>query len=279
MGKALNGPYGHLQGKVGTLVHYMLKGQPVVRIVGAPPKKRSQKQKANQQAMSLIMDLLRPALRFINTGFELQARDTVWNPHNLAVSYNKKHALQGEYPNISVDYSKVMVSKGELPQAKNLKMEQEKNGLRISWDPQTQNKGDYADDMVMVLVLHPATGQAYCLLNVGQRGAGSCFVELEDNKATAQTEVYLCFRSSSGKKISDSVYLGNLNGVTESKEKPHQKARRQKLESRFKAVSANYYKQIANNNGVKPKAKAFHSLEAEYHMLKSRLEKPPGTAS
>lgn len=275
MGKAFNGPYGHIQGKVGGLVHYMLKGQPIVRAVGVNTKPPTQKQKANRQAMAVTMELLRPALRFINAGFQLEAADTTSNPHNLATSYNKKHALKGEYPNISVDYGKVMVSKGELPLAGNMKMEQENNGIRISWDPKHQDLGDYADDLAMVLVLHPATQQAYCLLNAGHRGAGSCFVEVEGNKSTAQTEVYLCFRSSDGMNISDSVYLGNLNGAVEKKEKPHQKVKRQKMEARFNSISANYFKQIADNHGVKPENKDFRCLEKEYELLKKRLEDPP----
>lgn len=282
MGKAFNGPHGHLQGKVGSLVYYTLKGQPIVRVVGVNTKPPTQKQKANRKAMAVTMELLTPALRFINTGFQLAADGTTSNPHNLATSYNKKHALKGEYPNISVDYSKVMVSKGELPQASNLSMEREDNKLRISWDPQHQDKGDYADDIVMILVLHPGTKQAICMLNAGQRGLGSCFVELERNKSAAQTEVYICFRSSDGTGISDSIYLGGLNGEAENAEKQkaqRQEEKRKKTEDRFKSVSAAYHQQIADHNGVKPKSKAFRTLESEYLMLKNRLEKPAGTAS
>ncbi|WP_169304376.1 DUF6266 family protein [Pedobacter frigoris] len=35
------------------------------------------------------------------------------NQHNEAVSYNKRFALQGEYPDIAMDFSKALVSKGE----------------------------------------------------------------------------------------------------------------------------------------------------------------------
>lgn len=267
-----NGPHSHPNGKIGNLIYYLLNGQQVVRNVGVNTKPPTRKQKANHQAMAVTMDLLRPALRFINTGFQLEAAGTTRNPHNLATSYNKKHALKGEYPNISVDYSKVMVSKGNLPLAKNLKMDAENNGIRISWDPQHQDKGDYADDLVMVLVLHPATKQANCLLNAGHRSAGSCFVELEGNKLTAQTEVYLCFRSSDGFNISDSIYLGNLNGASDSLKELKKKQKQNALKAHFEQIKAKYFQQLKDAGQVKPTHKNFRSLEKEYHALKKRLE-------
>lgn len=274
MGKSFNGPYGHLNGKVGKLVHYMLKGQPIVRVVGAPSKKRSHKQKANQQAMSVIMNLLRPASRFINAGFELMARDTVWNPHNLAVSYNKRQALKGEYPKLSVDYSKVQLSQGDLPLAKKLEMKREENGIRISWDPAMQDQGDYDDDMVMVMTLYPEKDKANCILNATQRGTGSCFIPLEHPEGT-QIEVYLAFKSSDGSGVSDTAYLGNLNGVAESKEERRKKEKRKAIENRLKIISANYFKQIQDNKGVKPQSNRFRALEKEYQDLKQRLDNLP----
>lgn len=40
-----NGAYGHPNGKIGKLIHYMLKGQPVVRVVGRKSNKLSDKQR------------------------------------------------------------------------------------------------------------------------------------------------------------------------------------------------------------------------------------------
>lgn len=103
-----NSAFGHPNGKIGGMVYYMLKGQAVCRMIGEQGKP-SIKQKANYQAMEVTMRLVKPMKEFIRNSFELEARGTVKNPHNLAVSYNKKQALQGEYPNIRVDYSKVVL--------------------------------------------------------------------------------------------------------------------------------------------------------------------------
>lgn len=274
MAKSPHGPYGHLNGRVGDLVHYTLKGQSIVRMIGIITKAPTTKQKANRQAMSVIMDLLRPALRFINAGFELEARNTVCNPHNLAVSYNKKHALKGEYPKLEVDYSKVQFSQGVLPLANGLKMEREAGGIRISWDPKHQDQGDYADDIVMVVAIRPAKERAECMLNAGQRGTGTCFLPLDPSDQT-QTEVYLCFKSSDGSGVSKTAYLGNLNGLAGSAMHKAQQKKYKEKQARFARLEAAYVKQVEENGGVKPKYKRFLALEREYEALKRWLDDHP----
>lgn len=279
MAKSPNGPYSHPNGKIGGVVHYMLKGQCISRIVGVPPEKRSIKQKANQQAMSVIMNALRPALRFINAGFELQARNTVWNPHNLAVSYNKKHALTGQYPKLAVDYSKLRFSTGTVPLADHLKMEKEGTGIRISWDPQTHpDQGDYADDMVMVLALFPSKNKADCVLNATQRGTGHCFFDL-DQAAGKHAEIYVCFKSSDGTAISETAYLGNPNAAEDEVKNVVIPPKETNIPARFQVVEATYLKLIAENGGVKPKHKSFRMVEKKYEALKRRLKGLPGTPS
>ncbi|WP_157262405.1 DUF6266 family protein [Pedobacter sp. PACM 27299] len=79
--------------------------------------------------MSVTKGLLKPMADFINVSFKLEAEGTVKNPHNLATSYNKKHALTGQYPDIKVDYSKVILSKGSLEMAQDLKLSKGRKGL------------------------------------------------------------------------------------------------------------------------------------------------------
>lgn len=271
MAKSPNGPHGNLIGKVGNLVHYMLKGQNVVRTVGAPSKHRSTKQKANQQAMTVLMDALRPALRFINAGFELKARNTVWNPHNLAVSYNKKHALQDTYPKLRVDYSKLCFSQGSVPMAKDLHAQKEAGGIRISWNPTLQHEGDWNDDIVMVMALFPGKERAEYQLNAGLRVTGNCLLALPQNWLDQQMEIYLVFKSSDGTGISDTAHIGSLNApaTVASTQKAQKKV--QVLKANFKAVEATYFRKIKENNDIKPQTRAFRRLEKEYEILRQKV--------
>ena len=269
------GPHGPVIGKVGNLVSYILNGQVVTRTIGHKSNKHSKDQLANYQAMTVTMNLLRPITAFINSSFEIEARGTVKNQHNLATSYNKKQALKGEYPNIRVDYSKVVLSYGNLPVAENLKMQKTDTGLQITWDTGNGRR----DDMVMVLICHPLKGLSSGSINACRRDAGAHFFPLSKEDLAQQLEAYICFKSADGKQISDSVYLGNFNGEAGSPEEKAQQEKYQLLKTRFDQVSAEYFRIIDLRIATDLSSKAFRNLETEYKALQLKLEHLPGKPS
>lgn len=267
------GPHGPLIGKVGNLVSYILNGQVVTRTVGHKRTKHSKDQLANYQSMAVTMRLLKNMTTFINSSFEIEARGTVKNQHNLATSYNKKQALKGEYPNISVDYSKVVLSYGDMEIAQNLKMVKTNTGIQISWDTQE----GLAHDMVMILVYQPVDGTSRNYINACRRDAGNHFIPFEEEeRLQEQLEVYICFKSANGKRISNSVYLGNLNGEMETEEEKHEKKKYDALKDRFEQVSADYLRMQQLDRGLHTSTKAFRTLEKEYQVLKNKLDHLPG---
>ncbi|WP_316751939.1 DUF6266 family protein [Pedobacter gandavensis] len=272
------GPFGHPSGKIGNTIFYMLKGQPVCRSNGKPGKV-SLKQKANRQEMSVAMELLKPMKDFINVSFKMESAGSVKNPHNLATSYNKKQALTGDYPNIKVDYSKVVLSRGLLEMATDLKVSKAADGLQLSWDSGMEEHSAL-DDIMMVLVSHPTRKRASTFLNAGRRGDGSCFIPLDkDWMLKEQMEVYVCFKSSNEKLISDSAYLGNLNGAPDS---PLEKAEKEKytgIKARFVQVAADYEKKKMDYAEGVIGSKAFRHLEKEYQVLRDKLAHMPGKPS
>lgn len=270
MAKATNGPLGALNGKLHNLVFYILNGQPVVRTIGDPGKP-SRNQLANRQAMSVTMGLVRTITEFISVSFELEAKGTVRNAHNLATSYIKKQALKGEYPNISVDYSKVLLSKGILPGAKDLKIEKKEKGVLVSW----YASGRY-DDIVMVLLCHPLRRKATSVINAGRRDAGSCFIAVPEDFVDEPIEAYICFKAADGKAISNSSYIGNLNGEVESPKEIEEKRQYTAVKQRFDVVEADYLQQLKDNWGERVDSKAFRNLEKEYEVLKNKLDHLPG---
>ncbi|MBB2149091.1 DUF6266 family protein [Pedobacter gandavensis] len=274
MAIASNGPQGHLNGKVGNLVFYMLNGQPVVRLIGRKGKP-SILQLANYQGMAVTTKLLSRMGGFIKLGYGLQARGTVHNAHNLATSYHKKQALKGEYPNISIDYSKVKLSQGLMSETKDLKINKVSGGLEISWDPR-----DYADlsynDSVMVMICCPETGKDREYLNIARRSEGKCFIPLFEEVLNQQIEPYISFISADGAMVSDSVYLGNLNGEGLNEIEKQQQVKYQQVKSRFDQLEGSYSRQLKENYGEIPKTKAFKCLEKEYKAVQKQLLHLPG---
>lgn len=275
MALSLNGPHGHLKGKIGNLVYYVLNGQPVVRTIGDPGKP-SKNQKGNQQAMSVTMKAVKSMKDFINSSFEPEARGTIRNPFNLAVSYNKKLALQGAYPDIKVDYSKIVLSYGDLPLAYDLKMVKTDAGVLVSWGPDHEDFNARDNDMVMLMLCHPLHHKSTTALNACRRDAGQYFFPLSHAMLNEPIEGYICFKSANGKHISDSAYLGNLNGEMDSLEEEHQKKKYTALKTRFDQIAPDYLQQLSDNHGNPVDSKAFRNLEKEYQVLKHKLEHLPG---
>ncbi|WP_222536835.1 DUF6266 family protein [Pedobacter polysacchareus] len=275
MAKCTVGPYGHPSGKIGNVVFYMLNGQLISRGIGKPGKP-SLKQLANRQAMSMTMELLRPMTDFINVSFSLESAGTIRNPHNLATSYNKKQALIGEYPNLKVNYEKVVLSKGSLESIKDLDISKGEKGLNLTWNSDYTEHAD-TDDILMVLLSHPSKNKASTFLNAAKRVDGSCFIPLSKEwMMTEQMEIYVCLRSANGKLISDSLYGGNLNGAPESAAQKAETAHYYLTKMRFDQVAADYHKKRMDDAEGVHKTKAFRHLEREYHVLKDKLTRLPG---
>jgi len=271
-----NSAFGHPNGKIGGMVYYMLKGQAVCRMIGEQGKP-SIKQKANYQAMEVTMRLVKPMKEFIRNSFELEARGTVKNAHNLAVSYNKKQALKGEYPNISVDYSKVVLSYGELPGARDFSISKTETGLIVNWNPESYTGGHDGDDILMIQLCYPLRKKGDSLLNASRRDAGQVFIPVSECFIQESIEAYACFKSADGKQISNSIYLGNINGTVKSAEEQAAQERYTILKTRFDHIEPDYLtrkKQI--ELCLKTENKAFRNLETEYLSLKDKLAHLPG---
>ncbi|WP_316746442.1 DUF6266 family protein [Pedobacter gandavensis] len=281
MSVSRNGMHGYPSGKLGNVVSYMLRGQLVHRTVGKPGKP-SPKQKANHESMRVITHFLGHFKDYLNNGYELEARGTIRNQHNLAVSYNKKNALQGEYPNISIDYAKIQFSKGTLQNPEGLRMEKVEGGLQISWDPLYQSgMGSQYDDCLQLAVYFPKSRRQKIELNFSKREMGTAFLALAEEELESSMEVYLFLSAANHDTVSDTIYLGNLNGAFEKpKIKVKTAGKAGELENdpaadlaalaRYEQVSAQYKAQMKLKPEERLSVKVFRNLETEYLVLANR---------
>ncbi|RQO74853.1 hypothetical protein DBR43_05590 [Pedobacter sp. KBW06] len=214
MGKLIGGPFGVLHGRVGNLVGYVLKGQNVMRQIGKSEKPLTPARKANCEKMTVVNRFLQPALPFIQVGFRFEVAGTNRNAYNEAVSYNKMNALKGEYPDISMDYSKVLVSKGNLAVAKQPQMERTEEGLLFTWDPSCVSN-EQKHDRVMLLVCFPELGEMSYHPSGSKRSDGRDLLPIEWSFKDAHMEAYISFVNAVGTKVSDSVYVGSIAAVVQ----------------------------------------------------------------
>jgi hypothetical protein len=211
MGKLINGIFGGFHGRIGNLVGYTLKGKYIIRRIGKSAKPLTPRRKANCQKMTVVNEILSPSLDVIRAGFRLAVAGTDKNEYNEAVSYNKKNAVQGAYPNISLDYTKVLLSMGTLPAAIHPTISQADDKITFSWTVTADQAYQYANDRAMLVVYFPDLKESCCDLIGSKRIEGASTLKIDPGHVNERMEAYISFVKDNGKEVSNSVYAGALN--------------------------------------------------------------------
>ncbi|WP_316820302.1 DUF6266 family protein [Pedobacter gandavensis] len=242
MGKLNNGLFGGFSGRVGNLVGYMLNGKPVIRLIGHSTKKLTPARKANCQKMTVVNSFLRSNMTFIRNGFRLITAGTDQNFYNAAVSYNKKHAVKGEYPNLNMDYSKAMVSMGSLLKAGKTEISQHEDGVEFNWEVPADLPWLNRNDRAMLLIHFPDADVSTYVLSGSRRHVGKEVVAIDPNLANSRMEAYISFINEDATEISDSVYAGSLNIKSIEPENVEEETLEKPAEIREKTNKINQHK-------------------------------------
>ena len=200
----INGPF---KGKVGSVVSYQWRGVWVMRSVPkVSTKKKSLKQLANQQKMSVVQKLLQRMIVFIRKGYHLEGEKRRMSAFNAAMSYNKKNAIKGEYPNFEIDYEKVRFAEGDLEGPENLQVERLEDRVDFTWNPLPKDNGSY-DDQAMILLISKENDATIGELSgaLRQEGKQSIFIKSQAF-ITHCFEAYFAFISDDRSRVSDSEY-------------------------------------------------------------------------
>lgn len=207
-----NGYFGNgWSGKMGNLVFYTLNGKSIVRKIGKNTKPPTEKQLSNRMEMGLVMALLSSLTEFIRVSFNEVSAGTTKSGYNMAVSYNKKNAVSGVYPDIKIDYEKVMLSQGKLKPASGSQVTLVPEGLKFDWPYSGNEPWPQENDQLMAVAYFPLLGTAVYLIFGAARKKGTDILPLPADMLGAYMEVYLSFVSANRKYNSDSLYLGSLN--------------------------------------------------------------------
>lgn len=211
MAKMKRGILGPISGKLGPVVGGVWKGIAYLR--GAPKKKRksvprSKAQIENEQKMKFVNEVLVPFHPFINIGFENMAiRKTAIS---AAFSTNYHTAITGVYPNLGVDYSQLILSKGRLPGLDSpLAFLSDPDTLQLSWLASESEKALY-NDQLMLVVYAPGLGIADGFIGAALRRDLHYSFRLTPRLVGEPLEVYVSLTSFNRKKIANSIYLGRI---------------------------------------------------------------------
>jgi len=211
MGKLPNGPLGAFTGRLGNIVSYVLNGQIIVRTIGINNKPPTPKQKTNRMKMKVINELVQNTYWAMHAGFTAVSAGTVHNYANLAIKHNNPNALKGVYPNIEVDYPKVLFSHGNLLQPIDPKVEVVAEGLKFSWDPSTQLNDESALDQVSMIAYCPEKKEMFFIKSGQRRHEGSDILPVDKKYLGLALEVYMSFVADDRLDVSTTTYIGRID--------------------------------------------------------------------
>lgn len=219
MAKLIEGFLGAFQGILGTGEGYIRKGVPMIRAKKRKTKKKASKlQLAQRQKMKVVNDFVKTMTPFVATGFELIAQNETFTANNAAKSYQMLNALQGEYPNISINYSAAVLTKGTLPTPANPTTEAVESGVKFNWNFNPQLDNEHKRDQVMMLVHAPMLEydpnkkkeKSIFSLSGARRKEGTDILELPVYFKNTELHLYIAMIADDRKSISDSVYVDTM---------------------------------------------------------------------
>ena len=124
---------------------------------------------------------------------------------------NIAKAITGDFPDVSIDFSKVTILSGELASpCGTMHHLPGTNKLYFSWATCVQSNSNRNDEL-MAMIYSPATSGFWCEPNLGiTRADGFCTIDVPEEFNGAEAHVWLAYRSADQKYLSDSSYMGRV---------------------------------------------------------------------
>jgi hypothetical protein len=211
MAKINHGILGPVHGKIGSVVGATWKNIPYLRL---PPRKKSKKtqptpaQIACREKFKFVQEWLLPFFPYVTIGFKNYAfrRTEI----NAAFSAVYQQATLGAYPNLSIDYSKVVLSKGSLPPLYQVQMQRDApDTVSLTWQ-RNYNDNSSFDDHVMLVLYSRDLKITDGFIGGVKRTDMQCRFQLNPKLVGQSLDVYVSAVSLNGKRVSDSEYLGRI---------------------------------------------------------------------
>ena len=212
MARIPNGINGEFIGTAGNVSGYMRNG---VNFVRSKRRKStapmSPKRLAQQQKIKVCNDFTRP---FCGTGFfnkTFPAYGHSGTGFNRATGAIMNLVIVGTYPNTSIDYPEVLISKGPLPPAKNASAAVSADGeILFTWEDNSENGTAKANDKVILVAYFPAVKMAR--FSIGEALRRDCEAVMTiPHMENKEAETWIGFLNHEELDAANSVYSGKVN--------------------------------------------------------------------
>lgn len=202
------GILGGFSGTVGTVVGSKWKGIDVIRSVGPEHNSSNTTPQATQRVkFSLVFRFLQSMKDLLDIGFKDFA--VKMTGPNSALAYNIKNAVTGNFPNFSILYSEVLISRGSLPKASLPVAAVGASGtVAFTWANNTGIGKAKADDKSILVAYCPELNHTLYATGAS-RSAGADTLNVPEFKGKI-VQTWVSFVTANNKDIAQSVFAGQV---------------------------------------------------------------------
>jgi hypothetical protein len=204
MAKFFSSTFGKISGKHGTAVAAIVKGVSILKVFTPPANPNSLGQKTQRLKFGMVTTALNPLRNIITVGFGSK------DGFNQAVSIALRNAFLGNYPDFTINYSKVIVASGSLPQSSSaLVSAQQDMNVLVNWDTTIWKNGTGLDD-AQIAFLNADTQMVIFVEAQAKRQDGKFTAILPASWKGETIHTWLFFTTTDGQQSSVSQYLGTI---------------------------------------------------------------------
>jgi hypothetical protein len=207
MAKFSSSTFGTISGRHGTAVAATTKdGQSILKIYRAPSNPNTQKQQAQRAKFAMVTRELSSYQNLFKSTF----RDT--SGRIQATSLALANSVVGDYPNFSIDYSKLQIAAGNLDITARVAIAKSTgSNVKIDWDNTVDGSDSSNEDNVNFVFIN--TDSKVAILRDYQtiRSAGTATLELPAVWEGVELHCWIYFTSPDGTVSSNSQYIDLLS--------------------------------------------------------------------
>jgi hypothetical protein len=216
MGTIKQGILGGFNGRVGNVVGSTWKGKSVMKIRPASVFNPNTGQQQQRAKFGLVGRFNQAHRNLIRIGFRAYTKNMT--AANAAMSYNLANAITGIFPDLSIDYSKVMLSMGSVPNVSGVSAVSEvAASVTFNWTPNNQAGNGSDNDQLIASFYDSATGEVIYYSGFASRQEASSVISLPADWSGRSAEVFVFLVSLEGnglsanrESVSSTVYAGSV---------------------------------------------------------------------
>ena len=164
---------------------------------------------AERSKLRMIIDFFEVLSKLIGAAYKLLAKKKI--DVGATALDNIARAISGEFPDLSIDFSKVSILCGELAAPCGTMHHMPGSvKLNFSWGTCIQCNSNRSDQL-MVMIYRPATREYWFEPTLGvTREDGFCTIDVPQSFGGAEIHVWLAYRSADQTVYSNSSYMGKV---------------------------------------------------------------------